>query len=197
MKNLTEYINEANDQAIFEGFLSKLKDGIEKVVDNPQKYFDAAKKQMNELKDSKEYHCLNKVQIDKENGQEAVAKELDNLNNDNDLKAIYNYVKKVLKDKDTIDRDVRKRGLTGSDFSGVDALLKDIQKEFKCEPAKAFAIMQIANAMYLAYKKEKNSSRSSSSSYSGGSSSSSRSGGADAFTTCVAASIAAGMMAGR
>ena len=194
MKNLTEYINEANDQAIFEGFLSKLKDGIEKVVDNPQKYFDAAKKQMNKLKDEKEYHCLNKVEIDKENGQEAVAKELDNLNNDNDLKVIYNYVKKVLKDKDTIDRDVRKQGLIGSDFSGVDALLKDIQKEFKCEPAKAFAIMQIANAMYLAYK-EKKSSRSSSSGYSGGYSSSSRSRGADAFTTCVAASVAA-MMAG-
>lgn len=191
MKNLPEYINESIDNQIFEGFLDKLKKAIGIVAEDPQKYFDAAKEQMEELKNNESYHYFAKAKLDKEKGQELVAKELDDLNNDEDLKAIYQYVKTVLNDSDE-GYYTRKKGLTGRDFSGVKELFNDIQKEFNCNPMRAFAIMQIGNAMALAYQESKKSQNKSDDSYS-----SSKSSSKSAKTAATIGCVAAGMMMKR
>ena len=156
MKQLQQYINESLDNTIFEGFLDKLKDAIENVVDNPKKYFKSVENNLKDMKDKTYFRYMDKKD------PEAVAKELDNLNNEEDLKKIYKYVKELMKDKDgEIYRSLTDYG------SWPDKVLKDVQDNLYngCDENKAFAVIQIAYTLFEAiYDQNKKSSSSYSSS---------------------------------
>ena len=145
MKSLKQFINEtinkSLDEIIFEGFLDKLKNAISDVIDNPQKYIDNVKSQVDELKKTTYMRYKNKENI------EAVAKELDKLNNDESLKNIYNYVKQIFNGKDK----QLKFGLLG-DSGYLENVFKDVEKTFNSDDNKTFAIVQIANAIAIATK---------------------------------------------
>ena len=85
MKHFNEFINESLDNTIFEGFLDKLKDAIENVVDNPKKY--------------EKYISKVKENIDKEfthlKGDDLKA--LKEMNNDKTIKEIYKWIKPYYK----------------------------------------------------------------------------------------------------
>lgn len=178
MKHFNEFINESLDNTIFEGFLDKLKDAIENVVDNPKKYIDIAKNQMQDMKDKKYFVYKDKNDI------EGVAKELDNLNNDEDLKKIFDYVKNIFKGNDSYLRG----GVLGSSGDWP-KIFKDVEETFKSDENKTFAIVQIANAIAIAYKEQHQQKSKSSYSHSSNSSSSSRSKRAGAIAGCVAAGM--------
>ena len=162
MKQLQQYINESLDNTIFEGFLDKLKDAIENVVDDPKKYFTAVEKNLKDMKDQTYFRFMNKKD------PEAVAKELDNLNNEEDLKKIYKYVKELMKDKDgEIYRSLTSYG------DWPEKVLKDVQNNLYngCDENKAFAVIQIAYTLFVAISAQ---NKKSSSSHSSSGSSSSR-----------------------
>lgn len=141
MKTLTEYINESVSNNIFEGFLDTLKKAIKKVVGDPQEYIDDVKSQIEELKKKEYWMYQDKKDID------AVAKELDALNNDESLKKIYEYVKTIFKGKD----QELKFALLG-DAGSWPMIFKDVEETFNTDENKTFAIVQIANAIALATK---------------------------------------------
>jgi hypothetical protein len=139
MKHINEYIDESLDNSIFEGFLDKLKDAIENVVDNPKKYFKIINDKLQVLKDKEDYDYF------KKKDPEEVSKELDNLNNDKDLKDIYLYTKKDYKNLSYYDKNK---------YNYID-FIKNIKEYFNCDENKAYAIMQIALVIADEIKKEK------------------------------------------
>jgi hypothetical protein len=190
MKTLKNYIIEtakqnediALDTYIYEGFLDKLKDAIENIVDNPKKYFDEVKNNLQKLKDDKNIkHYFPKKDPEK------VAEELDKLNNDEDLKAIYKHTKEIVNDEYS--------ELYNSLVSltrGPQKVLEYIEKNFdNCDENKAYAIFQIMQALALAIiKQQRENSKSSSSSSYGGSSRSSSSKTAARIAAASAVAIA-------
>jgi hypothetical protein len=189
MKTLKNYIIEttkqnediALDNYIYEGFLDKLKDAIENIVDNPKKYFDEVKNNLQKLKDEKYVKHFTKKQ-----DPEKVAEELDKLNNDEDLKAIYKHAKEIVNDEysDLYDSLI----VYGN---GPQKILEYIKKNFEnCDENKAFAILQIMQALALAIKKQRNIDKETYSSSWGGSSSSSRSKTAGRIAAASAVAIA-------
>ena len=117
MKHINEYIDESLDNSIFEGFLDKLKDAIENVVDNPKKYFKIVNDKLQVLKDKENYDYF------KKKDPEEVSKELDNLNNDKDLKDIYLYTKKDYKNLSYYDKNK---------YNYID-FIKNIKEYFNCD----------------------------------------------------------------
>lgn len=139
MKHINEYIGESLDNSIFEGFLDKLKNAIENVVDNPKKYFKIVNDKLQVLKDKEDYNYF------KKKDPEEVSKELDNLNNDKDLKDIYLYTKK----------DYEKLSYYDKNKYNYIGFIKNIKEYFNCDDNKAYAIMQIALVIADEIKKEK------------------------------------------
>lgn len=185
MKTLKNYIVEtikqnediALDTYINEGFLDKLKDAINTVVDNPKKYFDKAKENIEELK--KRGAIKNTIYMKE---PEKVAEEMDKLNNDEDLKAIYKHAKQIVADKDSELYD----SLIVYNI-GSEKILEYIKKNFdNCDDNKAYAICQIMNALGMAILTQKDSKKSSSSSYGG---SRSKAAGRVAMTSAIAIAL--------
>ena len=145
MKTLTEYINESVSNNIFEGFLDTLKKAIKKVVGDPQEYIDDVKSQIEELKKTTYFKAETKKDV------EAVAKELDALNNDESLKKIYDYVKQIFRGNDY---DL-KFAILG-DSKCWPMIFKDVKETFNTDENKTFAIVQIANAIGLATQEKFN-----------------------------------------
>lgn len=141
MKHINEYINESLNNIISEGFLNKLKDAIDNVVNNPKKYFKIINDKLQVLKDKEDYDYF------KKKDPEEVSKELDNLNNDKDLKNIYLYVKKEDVYNDMSYYDKNKYNYM--------SFIKNIKEYFNCDENKAYAIMQIALVIADEIKKEK------------------------------------------
>lgn len=187
MKDLREFVKEnLNEDYINEGFLDKLTKAIDNVVNHTDKFMKIVNDNIDKMKDSESVRCI------KKEDPEAVAKELDSLNNENDIKAIYKYVKTLLKDDS---KDDHSYGLTDG-YHSVDKVIKDIKDTFKCDDNKALAIYHIASAIAIAIVKDKPSLASKYSKYTDGSkekheysSSSHRSSNAG-FTSAVAAAIA-------
>jgi len=138
MKDITKYINESLDNAIFEGFLDKLKNAIYKVTNNPKKYFKIVNDKLQYLKDKEDYNYF------KKKDPEEVSKELDNLNNDKDLKDIYLYAKK----------DYKNLSYYENNEYNYMHFIKDIKEYFNCDDNKAYAIMQIALVIANEIKQE-------------------------------------------
>lgn len=143
MKHINEYINESLNNIISEGFLNKLKDAIDNVVNNPKKYFKIINNKLQELKDRDESY----YDFCKKEDPEVVSKELDNLNNDKDLKNIYLYVKKEDVYNDMSYYDKNKYNYM--------SFIKNIKEYFNCDENKAYAIMQIALVIVNEIKNEK------------------------------------------
>lgn len=187
MKNLKTYIiesikrsnNEAIDNFIYEGFLDKLKDAIEKIIDDPQKYFDVVREQFQEMKDSKHILYLLKKEPEK------VAEEMDKLNNDEDLKKIYRYTKDVMSDEyGELCKSLFQNG------KSVNIILDDIKKNFdNCDENKTFAILQIAMALGYAIRNEQRKQSDSSKKSSGSISKSSSNAGKMAAASAVAIAL--------
>jgi hypothetical protein len=158
MKGLKKYIiesiersnNEAIDNFIYEGFLDKLKGAIEKIVDDPQKYFDVVRKNFQKMKDSN--HILSTLKKE----PEKVAEELDKLNNDEDLKRIYSYTKGIMKKGYGDELYDALLYPVSSSSNAINIILTDIKKNFdNCDENKSFAIAQIAMALANAISNEK------------------------------------------
>lgn len=169
MRTLKNYIVEtikynedlALDTYINEGFLDKLKDAIDTIVDNPKKYFDEVKDNIEKLK--KKGRIKNTIWLDE---PEKVAEEMDKLNNDEDLKAIYKHAKQIVADKDSELYD----SLIVYNLSS-EKIIEYIKKNFdNCDDNKAYAILQIMEALASAILRQTDSKKSGSSSYKGGSS---------------------------
>lgn len=157
MRNLNEFILESIETQIDEGFLQKLKDGIENFVDNPKEYIDEIKKKS----EGNKYWGSQFINGNKEE----LADELEKLNNDEELKKIYKYFKKS-------DNKHSYGGLGIANEDTINKLLEKLMNDFDCEKTKALAIMNILY-VFRNYEINKNASKKSSSSHSSYSSSSS------------------------
>ena len=159
MKHINEYILESIESQIDEGFLQKLKDGIENFVDNPKEYIDEIKKKS----EGNKYWGSQFINGNKEE----LADELEKLNNDEELKKIYKYFKKS-------DDKALFGGLGMANENTINKLLEKLMNDFDCEKTKALAIMNILY-VFRTYEINKNASKKKSSSHSSYSSSSSSS----------------------
>jgi len=92
MKAITEYINECVEQTIQEGIMNTIKGAIKNLTKTPDKYIDALKKNIESSKQKDLYQLS--VKIAKEHKEQFVS-ELEGLNNDESLDAIYKFIKKL------------------------------------------------------------------------------------------------------
>lgn len=161
MKNIKSYITESINNSIYEGFLDKLKRGIEDIIDNPKPYIEDFKKNLEKNKENK---SIKYVFV---KDQDAFKKALDEFNDDETLRKIYKWVTSVISKHNSIKDEQEKytdylyKGLIYTDATGIrEELPKAIKAEFNIdsneEHDKFLALVSIANAMAILYTKNNN-----------------------------------------
>lgn len=139
LESINTFNDNSTDEFIYEGFLDKLKDAIDNVVDNPKKYFGEVEKNLQKLKETTEFRYK------KKNDPEKIAEELDKLNNNKDLKTIYKHVKELL-ERDG-EWDTLKCSLIYKSY-GHNELYQYIKDNFdNCDDNKLIAIAQIMEVL--------------------------------------------------
>ena len=161
MKAITEYINECVEQTIQEGIMNTIKGAIKNLTKTPDKYIDALKKNIESSKQKDLYQLS--VKIAKEHKEQYVS-ELEGLNNDESLDAIYKFIKKLTTSDNfseficgTKEFNPSKPGNREMIEKMRQEIFEKIKKEFNCEDndIKTYAIYEIGMSFALELYKEK------------------------------------------
>ena len=161
MKAITEYINECVEQTIQEGIMNTIKGAIKNLTKTPDKYIDALKKNIESSKQKDLYQLS--VKIAKEHKEQFVS-ELEGLNNDESLDAIYKFIKKLMNSTNFtyfvcgMDKFNPKDSKCYDNINKIrQEVFAKIKKEFDCKDndIKTYAIFEIAMSFALeSYKQE-------------------------------------------